>query len=132
MASFQWIARRYKLPNYTRSELDSTIRTWVKQRGANIRRDPKIGIAVGFYYGYVITPPGQSNWGQRFIALMVRYRSPYLFVYRTNHLPDIVSTIVDDCITPFVTDHGGTPFDERPLVFDGFLAPLKQVEDTTP
>jgi len=131
MPPFIWIATQLTLPAYDRHDLDFTLRTWLQERDVHVRRDPKIGLKVGFYYGYVITPPNINTWRQRFISLIVRYRTPRLYVYTTNHLPVHVGRVVNDCITPYVIDRGGAPLLVPPYIFEGILAPFKQVEEAT-
>ena len=120
-----WAARRYYLTSYDGEAINTAIRLWLRQHGAAMLYSSTLSEWHKFWSLsdvpdvddhriYDISASAKSGlliWFERSDEtprLILRYRFPILSVYAPYSLPNNVSALVEEVVTPYVTDRGGT------------------------
>jgi len=120
MATTNWRLKRYNLLNYNKKTLDSSIKSWVKEKSGGILGNPKFDIKRGIYYtAYSISSPEKSVWREVFVSLSIYYISPILYVWTTDRLPQIFEQIIPEIVEKYVTQNGGKSIDFAAIEFEG-------------
>lgn len=113
-----WVTRRYRVPEFAKKELKSSIKAWVRQRGFSIISQPKIDLYKLYWYtGYNIAPSKISLLKKFVIDMVVPYQDPLLYVFYTQYFPAELHDIFEEVFADYASRHGGEWIAETPVAF---------------